>query len=86
MTVREKTDSEIHSKLRRLQAQLDRVPELKEWVVSLLSEAAVFEEFFRNNLIRETKKVLAYWLADLYRHCSRHAQDLFCNLLLTRLT
>jgi hypothetical protein len=65
---------------------LQRLPELKEWLVSLLSERAVFEEFFKNNLIREVKKVLAHWLADLYRDCSRDCQDLFCNLLLNRIT
>jgi hypothetical protein len=62
------------------------VPELKEWVVSLMSEGAVFEEFFKNNLIREVKKVVAHWLADLYPHCNRQCQDYFCNLLLNRIT
>jgi len=37
-------------------------------------------------MIREVKKVLAHWLADLYRDCSRDCQDLFCNLLLNRIT
>ena len=43
VTLREKSESEIYNKLKRIDFQMQRIPELKEWVVSLLSERAVFD-------------------------------------------
>lgn len=36
-------------------------------------------------MVREVKKVLAYWLTHLYKDCTPETQRYFCNLILNKI-
>lgn len=86
ITLREKAEGMLYSLQKRLHAGFEVCPEMREWMVGLFSQPLVLDEFFKNCIIREIKKLLAFWLADLYIHCAPRTQQMFCNAILTQLT
>lgn len=43
IAIREKSDSEIYNKLKRINAKISAYREISEWIVQLFSQAAFFD-------------------------------------------
>jgi hypothetical protein len=62
ITVREKSDNNYYLLLKKIHKKIKKYNELTIYVLKIFSEEKVFEEFYKNNPIREIKRLITNWL------------------------